>query len=138
MTVLLYVSTIILTVVAVICALIFLWINNFSIRADVNPRNKSLKTMMKLSLVFAMITALLTGLLSNADAVEQSINDTVTLYFVIAISMLVVILFSCVVLMYRLITRRAYSEKTSFGVAQVIRVAAAGATISLILAWLLS
>ena len=138
MALLLCILTITLTVFSVACSIIFLWLNNFSIRSDISSRNKSVKGMMQITMIASMITALLTGLLSNAESIEASIQSTVTLYFIIAISMLVVILISCVVLIYRFITKKSYPEGTSSGVSKMIKIATIGVVISLLLAWLLS
>ena len=138
MSLLLFILTIVLVVLSVACSAIFLWLNNFCVRSDVAPRNKSIKNMMQLTMIGSMITALLTGLLSNLESVENAIQSTVTLYFVIAISMLVVILLSCFVLIYRFVTKRSYPEGASSGVSKMIKIATIGVVISLVLAWLLS
>ena len=138
MTTLLFILTVILTVFSVACSVIFLWLNNFTTRSDIYSRNKSLKDMMKITMLFSEITALLTGLLSNSGAVDNAIQSTVSLYFIIAISMLIVILISGIVLIYRFISKKSYPEETSSGVSSIIKIATIGAAISLVLAWLLS
>lgn len=138
MSILLFISTIMLNMVTVTCAGVFLWLNNFSIRSDVVSRNVSLKRIMTISMISSMIGALMTGLLSNSNNVENSINLTVILYFIIAISMLLVILSSCVVLIYRLVSKKSYPEGTSSGVSKIIKIVGIGTAICLILAWLLS
>lgn len=135
MSALLYIITIVLVVFSVVCAAIFLWLNNFSARTEISERNKSLKRMMKVTVIASMITALLTGLLSDSSSVEAAIDATVNLYFIIAISMLVVILISCMILIYRFVSHKRYSES---GVAQMLKTAVIGAVVSLVLAWLLS
>lgn len=138
MSILLFILTIVLVVLSVACSIIFLWLNNFCTRSELASRNKSLKKMMQITMIASLITALFTGLFSNYDDVGTAINQTVILYFVIAISMLVVILMSCIVLIYRFIIKKSYPEGTSSGVAQMITIATIGIVISLILAWLLS
>lgn len=138
MSILLYTATIMLNIITVACAGVFLWLNNFSVRSDVLSRNNSLRRIMMFSMIFSMVAALLTGLLSHSDAVEKSINSTATLYFIIATSMLLIILSSCAVLIYRLISKKSYPEGTSSGISQIIRIAGIGAAVSLILAWVLS
>lgn len=138
MSILLFILTVILTVFSIACSAIFLWLNNFSTISDVDARNKSLKGMMQITMISSMITALLTGLLSNAEDVEKAVQSTVILYFIIVISMLMVILLSCAVLIYRFIAKKSYPEGTSSGVSKMIKIATIGASISLVLAWLLS
>ena len=138
MTALLFILTVILTIFSVACSVIFLWLNNFSTRSDISSRNKSLKGMMKITMFSSEITALLTGLLSNSESIDKAIQSTVSLYFIIAISMLVVILISGIVLIYRFITKKSYPEGTSSGVSNIIKIATIGVAISLVLAWLLS
>ncbi len=138
MSILLFVITVALTAFSVISSVIFLWINNFSSRLDAESRNKGIKHMMRITMIAAMVSALLTGLLSDSGTVEAAISSTVTLYFIIAISMLSVILLSAAVLIYRFISSRHYSSGTSSGISQIITVSAIGAAVSLVLAWLLS
>lgn len=138
MSILLYAATIILNIITVVCAGVFLWLNNFSVRSDVISRNASLKKILTLSMIFSMVGALMTGLLSNSENVENSINLTATLYFIIAISLLLIILSACAVLLYRLISKKSYPEGTSSGVSQIIKIVGIGTAVSLIFAWLLS
>ena len=138
MSVLFFVITIILIAISVACSVIFLWLNNFSTRSDIYHRNTSVRTMMQITMIAAMVTTLLSGFLSNSKSVEQAIQMMVTLYFIIAISMLVVILLSCIVLIYRFIARDSYPAGTSSGVLVIIITSTIGALISLIFAWFLS
>ena len=135
---LLFILTITLIAISIVCSIIFLWLNNFSTRSDISSRNKSVKRMMQITMISSMVSALLTGLLSNSESIEAAIQSTVMLYFVIAISMLAVIFISCMVLIYRFITKESYPEGTSSGVSKMIKTATIGVAISLILAWLLS
>ena len=138
MSILLFVLTVVLTFFAVACAVIYLFLNNFSTVSDLAARNRNVKTMMKVSMIAALVTALFSGLFSDSEEVETAVGLTVILYYVIAISMLSVILLSCTVLIYRFITKKSYHEGTTSGVAKMITLAAVGAGISLVLAWLLS
>ena len=138
MSVLLFTITVALTVFSVACSVIYLLINNFFAVSDVENRNKSIKAMMEITMVSAMVTALLTGLLSDSANIEAAMASTVTLYFALAISMLSEILISCAVLIYRFVSKRSYYSGTSAGVSQMVRIAAIGSAVSLILAWLFS
>ena len=138
MSLLLFILTVSLIVLSVASAIIFLWLNNFSTIIDIHLRNKSMLGMMRITMIASMVTALLTGLLSDSAAVEAAIQSTVTLYFAIAISMLVLIILCCIVLIYRSVARESYSDRTSSGVSGIIKTATIGAAISLVLAWFLS
>jgi len=136
MSLLLFCLTILLAAVSAACGLIFLYLNNFTDRGDLKTRNRSLQTVMVITLAVSLVMALFAGLMSDAPAAD-AVNATVRLYFIIAVAMLVVVLASLAALIYRFVSRLPYAGASS-GVGRVIAVASVGAALGLLLAWLFS
>mgnify|MGYP004688330133 CR=1 FL=1 len=138
MSTVIYLSTILLDISGVLFSFLFLWLNAFTDYSDLPTRNKNILKTSKTSMILSMIFALLTCLLSKSESIEESISKTATLYTIIAISWLVVLLACGIVLMYLSIIKRSFKADVSLALKQVFKNALPGAIIGLFMSWLFS
>ncbi len=137
MTGLLFFVTLMLDLISVACVGVYLWLNNFTLREDMGARNKSLKIMSLCAMIGAIVLAFLTGVLSGSGDPAAAIKLSVTLYIIIAVSMLIVIFASCGILIYRMVSKREmFADKPKFW--QIVLMAAIGAVVCAVLIWLMS
>ena len=133
---LLYYTTVCIDVVFVICSLILMWINTFATREDLVKRNASIMGILKSCLATMLVIAVLVSILS--ESFTESIEMTSHLYFLIMMTMLIVVLVSVLVKAYRIIAKGSFEPETEKAFSRLIRLSVVGAVISGLLGWLLS
>ncbi|MBO4668263.1 MAG: hypothetical protein J5666_09115 [Bacilli bacterium] len=131
----LYIATIILVIIYLASAGVYLFINIFTRRADVTVRNKTLETILLISMVFILISAFFTGLLSNGEDIEGAIKASSNLYMFISISMLISMFLALVALIFRSASKADGVPLTSVKI--VIKYSLIALVISVLFAWLL-
>ena len=129
-------SAMCIDVVFVICSLILLWINTFATREELGKRNASILSILWSSLIAMIVIIAFVCLFS--DSFETEIKTTSKLYFMVMISMLLVVLVSVLVKAYRAIAKKSFDSETEKALKKLIGVAVVGSVISGLLGWLLS
>ena len=135
MNVFLFIETIALVVIYFSTSIAYLFINIFSLRVDGAVRNKTLEFILKLSIIFLLLSAFFTGFLSNGEDIEGAINASSALYIVIAVVMLITILAALISLIYRSASKSTGVPATAVKI--VIKYSLIGEVISVLLAWIL-
>ena len=135
MNVFLFAATFALIIVYFASAISYLFINIFSLRTDGIVRSKTLEYILKLSIIFLLVSAFFTGLLTNGENIEGAIKGSRTLYIIIAIVMLVTILVALLSLIFRSASKK--SGVPASAVKIVIKYSLIGEVVSVLLAWLL-
>ena len=138
MSTLLSISTVVLCLAGVLFSLVFIWLNTFSKITDLEPRNASILKISKASMVLSLIFALLSCLLTNQRNISEAIEHTSKLYSFIAISWLIVIVGCGVSMMIALVSKKEFREGLLKSIKKVFSVALVGSIFGMILAWLLS
>ena len=138
MTMILFYSTIVICGAGALFSIIYLWLNTFSKITDLEPRNASILKIARTSMGLSLIFALLTCLLSDPGNVVAAIGLTSRLYSIIAITWLVVILLCGISMLIALVSKADYRVDLLGSINKVFSNALAGAVIGMILAWLLS
>lgn len=138
MSILLFISTIILNVAAIAFAGIYIWLNAFSGFRDLGPRNASVLNTTKISMALSMVSALLSCLFTKTSAVQKAIDRATHLYTIIAVSWLVVLLACGVALAYLLVSKKTFSSEKTKSVKKIFVIALCGAVIAVVLSWLFS
>ena len=137
MSVLLFISTIVLDLAGVAFAATYIWLNSFSKITDLASRNTSILKISRVSMVLSLVFALLSCLLTNSGTVDGAISRATILYSIIAISWLVVLL-GCGVAMYiAFISKTTFKDTLLQSFKKIFSIAITGAIVGMILAWLL-
>ena len=133
-----YVSTVVLCLAGVVFSLVYIWLNTFSKITDLDSRNTSILKISRASMVLSLIFALLSCLLSNLGNVGEAISRSSKLYSFIAVSWLVVILGCGISMLIALVSKAKYREGLLKSIKKIFSIALAGSIVGMILAWLLS
>ena len=134
----LFLSTILLAVSGVAFSFVYLWLNVFSKYSDLAERNKNILKISQATMVLSMVFALLSCLLSNTTAIEDAISKTALQYAIIAISWLVVLLACGAALLYISISKKTFKAEVSSAIKKIFKIALPGAIVGLIFSWLFS
>lgn len=137
MSVLLFISTIVLDVTGVAFAATYIWLNSFSKITDLAARNTSILKISRASMLLSLVFALLSCLLTNSGTVDGAISRVTILYSIIAISWLVVLLVCGVAMFIAFISKTTFKDSLLRSFKKIISIAITGAVIGMILAWLL-
>jgi len=138
MSTVLYYATIVLCATGALFALVYLIMNAIGRSASLAERNTSMLGVTRASMILSLIFALLICLLGDATMIEKTIDKADELYTIIAIIWLGVLLACGVALLCTIAFKKTYALATSKPIARLFRVAVVGASIALILAWLLA
>lgn len=138
MSILLFITTIILDLAGLAFAGTYVWLNSFSSITDLKDRNISILKITKASVAMSLIFALLSCLLSNGSSIESSISRATTLFSIIAISWLVVILGCGVALLFTFIKKAEFKADLLKSIKKIFVIALWGAIIGIVCAWLFS
>lgn len=138
MTLILFLSTALLTLTAVVFAVIYLVINMKGTLSDLVARNNSILSITRASMILSLVFALLSGLLSGTDWVQEAVAVSGFLYTVIAVAWLVVLLVCGVVMMVSLVSRSLFRPAFSLAVRKMFLIALPGAGVALLFSYLLS
>ena len=133
---LLYYTTVCIDVLFVICSLIVLWINTFATREDLSKRNTNIMGILKSCLATMLVISALLSVLS--ESLTESIKMTSHLYYLIMMTMLIVVFVSVLVKAYRILAKGTFEPATEKALGRLIRLSVVGAVISGLLGWLLS
>ena len=137
MSVLLFISTIVLDVAGVAFAATYIWLNAFSKITDLASRNTSILKISRASMLLSLVFALLSCLLTNSGIVDGAISRATILYSIIAISWLVVLLVCGVAMFIAFISKTTFKDGLLRSLKKIFSIAITGAVIGMILAWLL-
>lgn len=129
-------SAICIDVVFVICSLIMLWINTFATREELEKRNASILSILRCCLAAMIVIIAFVSLFS--DSFETEVKTTSRMYFMVMISMLLIVLVSVLVKAYRTIAKKSFDPGTEKALRKLIGIAVFGSVISGLLGWLLS
>ena len=137
MTVILFCATLMLNIAGFVFAGAFLWINvSGRYSGDLSDRNNSILKIAKISMITSNVFSFLTCFLSNSEDIASAISKTSILYFIIAITWLVVILACGVTMLLTLISKTLYSRDISRATKRLFKIALIGAIVGLVLSWL--
>ncbi len=137
MSLLLFISTLVLDFAGVVFAVTYIWLNSFSGVSDLAPRNAGILRITRTSVVLSLIFALLSCLLTSADTAETAIARAALLYAIIAVSWLVVLLGCAIAMFAAFVSKASFREGLSKSMRKIFAVAVTGAIFGMILAWLL-
>ena len=132
------ISTVVLCLAGVVFSLVYIWLNTFSKITDLDSRNSSTLKISRASMVLSLIFALLSCLLSDLGNVGDAISRSSKLYSFIAVSWLVVIFGCGISMLIALVSKTKYREGLLKSVKKIFSTALAGSIIGMLLAWLLS
>lgn len=132
------ISTVVLCLAGVVFSLVYIRLNTFSKITDLDSRNSSILKISRASMVLSLIFALLSCLLSDLGNVGDAISRSSKLYSFIAVSWLVVILGCGISMLIALVSKTKYREGLLKSVKKIFSTALAGSIIGMLLAWLLS
>ena len=132
------ISTVVLCLAGVVFSLVYIWLNTFSKITDLDSRNSSILKISRASMVLSLIFALLSCLLSDLCNVGDAISRSSKLYSFIAVSWLVVIFGCGISMLIALVSKTKYREGLLKSVKKIFSTALAGSIIGMLLAWLLS
>lgn len=132
------ISTVVLCLAGVVFSLVYIWLNTFSKITDLDSRNSSILKISRASMVLSLIFALLSCLLSDLGTVGDAISRSSKLYSFIAVSWLVVIFGCGISMLIALVSKTKYREGLLKSVKKIFSTALAGSIIGMLLAWLLS
>ena len=132
------ISTVVLCLAGVVFSLVYIWLNTFSKITDLDSRNSSILKISRASMVLSLIFALLSCLLSDPGNVSDAISRSSKLYSFIAVSWLVVIFGCGISMLIALVSKTKYREGLLKSVKKIFSTALAGSIIGMLLAWLLS
>jgi hypothetical protein len=132
------ISTVVLCLAGVVFSLVYIWLNTFSKITDLDSRNSSILKISRASMVLSLIFALLSCLLSDLGNVGDAISRSSKLYSFIAVSWLVVIFGCGISMLIALVSKTKYREGLLKSVKKIFSTALAGSIIGMLLAWLLS
>lgn len=137
MSVLLFISTIVLDLAGVAFAATYIWLNSFSKITDLASRNTSILKISRVSMALSLVFALLSCLLTNSGTVDGAIRRANILYSIIAISWLVVLLGCGVAMFIAFISKTTFKDSLLQSFKKIFSIAITGAIVGMILAWLL-
>lgn len=132
------ISTVVLCLAGVVFSLVYIWLNTFSKITDLDSRNSSILKISRASMVLSLIFALLSCLLSDPGNVGDAISRSSKLYSFIAVSWLVVVFGCGISMLIALVSKTKYREGLLKSVKKIFSTALAGSIIGMLLAWLLS
>ena len=137
MTQILYISTAVLVLAGVACAMAYLWINGFHRFRDTETRNpgllKTVKTAQTLPLIFSGLGCLLT----SAELAETALDRAAEMYAVMLVAWLAVILACGVTVLVASLRRTGYKTECIAAVGKLFKATLRSALIALVLGWLL-
>ena len=136
MSTIMYYTVISIDVAFVICSFILLWINTFATRNELDKRNASIMLILRSCLATMVLVATLVSLMS--DSFEDAITKTTWLYFMIMLTMVLVVFVSLIIVSYRVLSRRVFIPGTDKALRKLIFLSIIGAVISGFLGWVLS
>ena len=137
MSVLLFISTIVLDFAGVAFAAAYIWLNSFSKITDLAPRNESILKISRASMVLSLLFALFSCLLTNSGTPEDAVSRAAVLYSIIAISWLAVLLICGIALFIVFVSKSELRDGLFRSIKSIFWIAIVGAIIGIILAWLL-
>lgn len=137
MSIVLFISTIILNLAGVVFAATYIWLNSFSKITDLTSRNISILKITRTSMVLSLIFALLSCLLTNTGSIDSAINRATVLYSIIAISWLIVLLVCGIAMFVAFVSKSTFKDDLLRSIKKIFVVALTGAVFGMLLAWLL-
>lgn len=137
MSIVLFISTIILNLAGVAFAATYIWLNSFSKITDLTSRNISILKITRTSMVLSLVFALLSCLLTNTGSIDSAINRATVLYSIIAISWLIVLLVCGIAMFVAFVSKSTFKDDLLRSIKKIFVVALTGAIFGMLLAWLL-
>ena len=137
MSVLLFISTIVLNLAGVAFAATYIWLNSFSKIADLSSRNTSILKISRASMILSIVFSLLSCLLTDSRTVDGAISRPTILYSIIAISWLVVILGCGIAMFIAFISKKTFKDSLLQSIKKIFTIAITGALAGMVLSWLL-
>lgn len=134
----LFYTTLILNLSGLVFSGVYIWINLAGTFSDITDRNNNILKITRLSMIISIVFALLTSLLSNSANVALAIHRSALLFAIIGISWLAVILACIVALLVTLISKTRYRSAIHKATNKLFAIAIPGAAICLVLNWLFS
>lgn len=136
MTEILFYSTIALNIAGFLFAGIYLWINFSGKYTDLEDRSKSTLRISLMSVIISLVFAFITCLLCSSDKIDIAMSKSAFLYAFIAITWLIVVLASGILVLLKVIFSGPYDKKFSGVITQLFKFAVPAIFISLLLMWL--
>ncbi|MCQ2466620.1 MAG: hypothetical protein MJ166_03780 [Clostridia bacterium] len=131
-------AALVIDTVAIIFAIVYLWLNSFSKYTDIDRRNLSILTILKVSVVMILVFPILTCLFTKSTAVEKVMNVASQQYMYVAFSWLILILIIGITMFIALVRKAPYRTDYAKAIKKVLVIALWAFCISGVLAWLLS
>ena len=135
---LIFIATVILNVSGVLFAGVYIWLNVFSKIVDLTERNVGIIRISRTSMVLSLVFALLSCLLSDGESIAGAIANGSLLYAIIAISWLVVLLFCGGGMLYAVMSKSPFRRNLVDAIKKIFSIALWGAILGTLLSWLLS
>lgn len=134
---LLSISTVVLCISGALFAFTYLWLNAFSKVSDLSVRNESILKIIKASVGWSLVFALLPCLLINDGAFYDGIDRASKLYSTIAITWLIVLLVCGMSMLAVFISKKEIKAEFPGAVKKLFSTALTGVIIGMLLSWLL-
>ena len=134
---LLSVSTVVLCISGALFACTYLWLNAFSKVSDLSVRNESILKIIKASVGWSLVFALLSCLLINDGAFYDGIDRAAKLYSTIAVTWLIVLLVCGLSMLAVFISKKEIRAEFPGSVKKLFSTALTGVIIGMLLSWLL-
>lgn len=137
MSILLFITAIVLNGIGIVFSGTYLWVNTFSRVSDLAARNKEMRKMTWFCILLTTLFTLLSCLLSNVSGVESAIARAEFLYAMMAISWLVVVALCGIALLYAFVSRGAFKRELTKAVRKLFWMAMVGLVVGMVFVWVL-
>ena len=135
--VVMFIATVVLDIAAVGFAGIYLWLNMFSSVSEIDARSRNAYKISIVSMGISLGMAFLTALMSSDSTPDAAIALTRVLFTIISISHMVMLLLVGAAMVWCIISRYSFSRSMGHTVLKISVVSIIGASVGLLLAWLL-
>ena len=137
MTVLLFISTMILAFAGTAFSTLYLWMNLFSKKTDLKARNESILKFVRASMALSIVAAFLSCLLTDSGSIDAALSGVHSLFSIITICWLVVSLECCAALFVALVSKTRYTSEIYKTIKSIFSIALVGALLGILFAWLI-
>lgn len=134
----LYISTLALNYSAIVFSLVYIWINIFSKISDVSERSTNIYKITKAAMWMSILFALATCLFTRSDDAYMATYRASKLYSNISISWLIVLFCYGIAMLCLFVSKKKFSTVIAKSLKNIFKISMTGASISILLSWLLS
>ncbi len=138
MSTILFIATLVLNLAGIVFSAVYIWLNVFSHITDLAERNRGILKITRASMYLSLVFALLSCLLSDNAVIAEAIKSTGTLYTVIAISWLAVLFLCGVAMLFSFLSKSTFKRDLMATVKKIFTVSLTGSIIAVVLTWVFS